>query len=108
MSQDLRDYKLCRVDDNRNEASKLSVTATVGPTCRGEIEGTRGVQVTLATSNGHSYARLSEPQIKDLIEALENRIDPEEDEFEATLFGVDRVTVLPDGTADGGPDMGLH
>lgn len=95
MSQDLRDYDLTRVDKRPNEARRLSVTATVGP--RSDDNGTRGVQLTLSAGVGTTYGRLSEPQVRDLIETLQRRLDPG-DGFEATSWDAERQTVEPDGT----------
>ena len=99
MSQDIRDYELYRVDKNDIEAGKLGLTATVGPTGHGEIEETRGVQITLHAPGGIVYARMSEPQIRDMIEVLEQRINPDETP-EATGWESDRKTVLPTGEID--------
>lgn len=97
MSQDLRDYRLYRVDEDSREASEMGVTATVGPTGHGEIDDSRGVQITLRAPYGTIYARISEPQTRDLIEVLEKRLDPD-DEYEATGWEANRECVSPRGT----------
>lgn len=95
MSQDIRDYRLERVDKVPREARQLSVTATVGPTVH---EQPRGVQLTLETEQTHSYARLTQQQVYDLIEVLLHRVNPGAGDWEATLYGSGRATVLPDGS----------
>ena len=97
MSQDLRDYELYRVDKNDREAKTMSVTATVGPSGHGEIDEMRGVQITLETPNGYGYARISEPQIRDLIQVLQARLNPDSP-FEATGWQADRLRIKPDGS----------
>lgn len=97
MSQDLRDYRLYRVDENIREAREMGVTATVGPTGHGKIDARRGVQITLRAPSGIVYARVSEPQIRDLIEVLEKRLDPD-DVLKAIGGEADRETVSPSGT----------
>lgn len=99
MSQDIREYPTCRVDGDDHEARYLSVTATVGPTGDGEIDDTRGVQFTLETPSGYAYARVSEPQIRDLIDVLERRISPDESP-EATGIDAEKRTVYFDGETD--------
>jgi hypothetical protein len=94
MSQDLRDYRLIRLDERPNEARELSVTATVGPSTDGDNK--RGVQFTLDTPDGFAYARVSQEQIQDLIEVLSARIDPDTPP-EATGIEATRKTVQPDG-----------
>jgi len=96
MSQDIRQYPLIRVDQADNEASRMDLTATVGPS-DDEIDDNRGVQLTLRTPNGYAYARVSEPQIRDLIETLKKRVDPENDDYEATLYGSGNRSVTPTG-----------
>ena len=96
MSQDLRDYDLLRLDKVDSEAGRMGITATVGPTGDHDID-TRGVQITLETPNGVAYARVSEPQVCDLIETLESRIDDEDKETEATMWGAKNPLVLPSG-----------
>jgi hypothetical protein len=96
MSQELRLYPTCRVDGNDNEARHMNVTATVGPTGNGEIDATRGVQLTLHTPNGYAYARVSEPQIRDLIRVLHKRVDPDA-ACEATGMDADTQRVYYDG-----------
>ena len=96
MSQDLQHYDTIRLDKNRDEAGEVSVTATVGPT-ESDMDATRGVQITLSTPNGWSYARLSEPQVRALISVLQMRVNPDKD-HEATGWSVDPAKVLPDGT----------
>lgn len=97
MSQDLRDYDLLQVDQARNEAHELGVTATVGPSGHGRLDGTRGVQITLATSGGVAYARVTEAQVRDLIRVLATRVNPDAP-FEATGWRGDRLTIRPDGS----------
>ena len=97
MSQDLRDYDLYQLDRNSNEAHRMSLTATVGPTGHGEIDDTRGVQITLDTPAGTAYARISEPQIRDLINVLEKRVDPDEGIHEATGWEAERVKISRTG-----------
>lgn len=99
MSQDLRDYDLYRVDENDREAVEMGVTATVGPSGNGEIDETRGVQITLETPSGYAYGRVSEPQIRDLIWVLQSRIDPDTPP-EATGWDADRLTINPDGSTE--------
>jgi len=94
MSQDIRTYPLERVDDDTDEAFKMHVTATVGPTPT--EDETRGVQLTLETPSGWAYGRVSEPQIRDLIDVLERRIDPDKPP-EATGIEGENLTVEPDG-----------
>lgn len=98
MSQDIRDYELFRVDEMPNEALMMSLTATVGPSGHGEIEDRRGVQITLNTPAGFAYARLSEPQVRDLIEVLQKRVDPDNDVHEATGWEAERVQISPGGS----------
>ena len=105
MSQDLRDYDLFRVDDNPTEATRMSVTATVGPSGHGEIDTKRGVQFTLQTPAGTTYARVSEPQVRDLIDVLQKRVDADDDVHEATGWRAERVQISPDGTRK---DRSLH
>lgn len=95
MSQDLRTYELARVDGAREEANRLSITATVGPTPE-DTNNTRGVQVTLDAPQGFAYARLSEAQIQDLIGVLKLRIDSEMP-YEATGIKATDTNVKPDG-----------
>jgi len=99
MSQDLRKYRLRRLDEADAEASELSVTATVGPTADEDTsrEHTRGVQITLRTPNGTAYGRVTEDQIRDLLGVLKMRIDPEMP-YEATGWKATDVSVKPDGT----------
>lgn len=99
MSQDLRDYDLFRVDKNDAEAGNMSVTATVGPTGHGVIDDTRSVQITLDTPNGTAYGRVSEPQIRDLIDVLEARIDPDK-KPEATGWEWERTEIAKDGSVE--------
>jgi hypothetical protein len=95
MSQDLRTYDLRRVDRADNEASSMSVTATVGPK-PDDSEATRGVQITLRTPNGTAYGRVTEGQIRDLIGVLNMRVNPEMP-YEATGWKATDVSVKPDG-----------
>jgi len=97
MSQELRDYDLYRVDKNDREAQTMGVTATVGPSGHGEIDDSRGVQFTLETPNGYAYARVSEPQIRDLIRVLQARVNPDVP-FEATGWRADRLRINGDGS----------
>lgn len=97
MSQDLREYELFRVDNADHEASRMDVTATVGPSGHGDIDDRRGVQLTLVTPAGTAYARVSEPQVRDLIDVLRKRVDPDDEVHEATGWGADRVRIGPDG-----------
>jgi len=97
MSQDIRRYDTCRVDGNDDEARRVGVTATVGPTGHGEIDPSRGVQLTLEAPSGYTYARLSQPQVRDLIDTLCRRLDPEDEEYEATMYGAGDRRVLFDG-----------
>ena len=100
MSQELRDYDLIQVDnryrDQPNEARRMSITATVGPT-DDTTDNTRGVQITLDTDAGYAYARVSEDQIRDLLRVLQSRINPDSP-FEATLGGADRLNIRPNGS----------
>lgn len=102
MSQDVREYPTCRVDGDEREARYMNVTATVGPTGNGEIDDTRGVQITLDTPDGYAHARVSEPQIRDLIDVLERRVEPDEPP-EATGWEADEQTVFFNGETERKP-----
>lgn len=93
MSQDLRTYRLKRVDEADNEAGKLAVTATVGPSSE---KGMRGVQLTLMTPNGTAYGRVTEAQLHDLVGVLNLRVD-DNLPYEATGWQASDVVVNREG-----------
>jgi hypothetical protein len=92
------------LDENDAEAAELGVTATVGPTPDDDTnrEHTRGVQLTLRTPNGYAYVRVSEQQVRDLIDVLGKRVDSDSG-YEATGGDVPITTprVRPDGSVEG-------
>lgn len=95
MSQDLREYRLKPVDGVQHEADRLAVTATVGP--YGEDDSPRGAQITLNSRSGTVYARLSEQQLRDLVDVLDRRTAPDEPPT-ATGIEADYRVVNPDGS----------